>query len=218
MFINIFSVEEIVRNYPDTANVVLATTNPPSCFPYFFVPDTVVNTANTAVDKCVFVVQVHNPGDVDHVSARLSHEGRAIEFNIPDHHFLIENRRGMAEVIGGGSETETNAFTLALTMRHQYATSYATPSSVTNSDIQIPMTTKTVFLPDGLVGSNEYFNQGDYYMIICSMNHCIISHLAFLPSTVFASQGGTICSIGTSLSPRFTSIQKTLTKMLFSTV
>ena len=169
-----FSLDQIVRDNPATTNYVLLDTlhptSPPSRSPSYVV-DTVVNNANKTVNKLVIVVQLHNPCDLELTSACLSSDGTAIVVSHPDHGYLVLNREGMAGVIGGDNTNESNAFITSLTTCYGQAPSHA-PS--TDTDILIPMTDTTVLLPTGVVGSNSYFNDGDYDMIICFANTLMI--------------------------------------------
>jgi hypothetical protein len=123
----------------------------------------VVTEANKSVEKLSFMVVAANPGDLEHISACLSDDGKSVVVSTPDHSYLFRNRSDMAQVIGGGNAQESEAFIASLTRRHDHASTHAS-----STDIPIPMNETVVLLPEGVVGSNTYFNEGDDDIIFTS--------------------------------------------------
>ena len=155
-----------VRNNPSLTHCVVLDTEesstPPAQYPSWKT-ETVVTEANISVDKISIMVVASNPGDLAHISARLSEDRQSIVVTSPDHSYMYENRSDVAEEIGGGNEKESDAFTASLTRRYLAASAYA--SSATATDIKIPMKKTVVLLPENVVGSNTYFNTGDKYIL-----------------------------------------------------
>jgi hypothetical protein len=133
-----------VRNNPSFTHCVVLDTvessTPPAQYPSWMT-ETVVTEANISVEKISIMVVAFNPGDLEHISGRLSDDRKSIVVTSPDHSYMYENRSDVAEEIGGGNEKESEAFIASLTRRHSAASTYA--SSAT--DIKIPMKETSCF-------------------------------------------------------------------------
>ena len=133
-----------VRNNPSVTHCVVLDTvessTPPAQYPSWMT-ETVVTAANISVEKISIMVVAFNPGDLEHISGRLSDDRKSIVVTSPDHSYMYENRSDVAEEIGGGNEKESEAFIASLTRRHSAASTYA--SSAT--DIKIPMKETSCF-------------------------------------------------------------------------
>jgi len=209
-------LEAAARSNPNLTHfVVLDTVNPSTPTSQYpsWKTDTVVTKANKSVEKLSFMVVAANPGDLEHISACLSHDGKSVVVSSPDHSYLFQNRSDMAQVIGGGNAQECEAFIASLTRRHDRAAAHASSTA----DIPIPMNKTFVLLPDGVIGSNTYFNEGDDDILFTLyITFYWMSHLCALCDVFasFAHQGGLIHLIHWNLNPRCISNQSSLTKKL----
>ena len=132
--INHLSLEAAAQNYPNLTHCVVLDTVTPST-PAARYPNwktaMVVTEANKSVEKLSFMVVAANPGDLEHKSAFA---------------FLTMV-----------NAQESEAFIASLTRRHDHASAHASSTA----DFPIPMNETVVLLPEGVVGSNTYFNEGD---------------------------------------------------------
>ena len=132
-----------------------------------------VKAKNIRVDKFLLLLQVSNPDALEYTSARLSGDKRVVIITMagPDK-FCHTHRAAIASQLAeantpGKEEPE-------IQVRENYVSHMSAADSkavehLTVEDIDINLAMKKMYcvLPPGVLGSNEYFNDGDGESAFC---------------------------------------------------
>jgi hypothetical protein len=146
----------------------------PSGLTFFRVQESRVKAKNIRVDKFLLLLQVSNPDALEYTSARLSDDKCVVIITMagPDkfcHTHCTAIASQLTEAITPGKE-EPEIQVRENYVSHMSAADSKTVEHLTVEDIDInllAMKKMYCVLPPGVLGSNEYFNDGDGESAFC---------------------------------------------------